>query len=53
MIVYEFCPYGNLSNFLKNNKKFFVNQVKLENDAYVIDLTKTSPDPLDRPENAM
>lgn len=53
MIAYEFCPYGNLRNFLENNKNEFVNQVIFEDDEYLIDPTKTSSDPLDRPENAM
>lgn len=44
-IIYEFCPYGDMGNFLEENRNFFVNQVICQGDKYKIEYEKTTPDP--------
>ncbi|XP_055303679.1 macrophage colony-stimulating factor 1 receptor 1-like [Sitodiplosis mosellana] len=36
MVIVEFCEFGNLENFLKHNRQYFIDEIVRTNDAYII-----------------
>lgn len=36
MVIVEFCEFGNLEHFLRNNRQNFIDEIVRTNDAYII-----------------
>lgn len=44
MIIVEYCPFGNILNFLRNNRGSFIDQIDFLNDVIDENITKAIGD---------